>query len=73
MRATTMRGRFGKERNLPGSAVECAGMRRACVTEAATSYSCARGWHSAGDPNAMGFWHMPRSMNVYPVSSFRSY
>lgn len=55
MGGTTMRGRLGKERNLAGSAVECLGMRRACVTEAATRYSCARGWHSAGDTDDMGY------------------
>ena len=27
MRGTAMRGRFGKERNLPGSAAECLGLR----------------------------------------------
>lgn len=48
-----MPGRCGKERNLPGSAVECPRMRRACVTEAATRYSCARGWHSSGDTDGM--------------------
>lgn len=53
MSAMAMRGRFGKERNLPGSAVECRGLRRACVTEPATRYSCARGWHSSGDLDAM--------------------
>lgn len=47
-------GRFGKERNLPGSAVECPGMRRACVTEPATRYSCARGWHSTDDIDYIG-------------------
>lgn len=33
---TAMRGRFGKERNLPASGVECPGMRWACVTDPAT-------------------------------------
>lgn len=36
MGGVAMRGRFGKERNLPGSGVERPSMRRACVTEAAT-------------------------------------
>lgn len=49
-----MRGRFGKERNLPGSATECPGMRRACVTEAAKRYSCARGSHFTDDMDDMG-------------------
>lgn len=53
MRAVAMWGRFGKERNLPGSAIEYPGMRQACVAEAATRYSCARGWHSAGNTDRM--------------------
>lgn len=36
MAGAAMRGRFGKERNLPGSATTRPGMRGACVTEAAT-------------------------------------
>lgn len=36
MGGTTMRGRFGKERNLPGGAFERLGMRRTCVTDPAT-------------------------------------
>lgn len=60
MAGAAMRGRFGKERNLPGSAIECPGMRRACVTEPATRYSCARGWHSAGDTDDMGSWQRMR-------------
>lgn len=46
MAGTAMPRGCEKKRNLPGSAVDCPGMRRACVTEAATRYSCARGWHS---------------------------
>lgn len=57
MGGMAMRGGFGKERNLPGSGVECLGMRWACVAEAAARYSCARGWHPAGDPDDMSSWH----------------
>lgn len=53
MGGTAVPGRCGKERNLPGSAVECPGMRWACVTEPATRYSCARGWHSSDDTDGM--------------------
>lgn len=53
MGGAAMPGRCGKERNLPGSDVECPGMRRACVTEPATRYSRASGWHSAEDRRDM--------------------
>lgn len=52
MGGTAMQERFGKERNLPGSAVACRGVRRACVTEPAPRYSGARGWHCADDLNS---------------------
>lgn len=62
-----MPGRYGKERNLPGSGVECPGMRWACVPEPAKRYSCARGWHSVGDPNDMDGWHRMRWMSERAV------
>ncbi len=73
MRGTAMRGRFGKERNLPGSAFECPDMRRACVTEPAPRYSCARGWHSADDTDDMVGRHSRRWASAYPTSRLRSY
>lgn len=53
MGGRAMRGGCRKERNLPGSGVECLGMRWACVAKAAARYSCARGWHSSGDTDGM--------------------
>ena len=69
MGGMAMQERFGKERNLPGSDVECPGMRRACVTEPATRYSCARGWHSSDDTDGMSVaWAAMSGFKVSLVS-----
>lgn len=61
MRGTAMRGRFGKERNLPGSGVDCPGMRWACAKKPATRYSCARRWHAADDMDVAHEAHNTRT------------
>lgn len=49
-----MPGECGKERNLPRAATARPGVRRACMMEPPTRYSCARGWHSADDLDDIG-------------------
>jgi hypothetical protein len=61
MAGAALRGRCGKERNLPGSAAERPGMCRACVTEPARRYSCARRWHAADDMDVAHEAHSART------------
>lgn len=73
MGGTAMRGRFGKERNLPGSGVECPGMRWACGTEPVTHCGCARGRHKSSDMDDIRDWYMDGMCAARPVSTSRLY